>query len=669
MASDALSNTQQLKFTPQTLFPFNFFQMLGLDTYNPDEVADQRRCVYGRNFRVFNPGSFLERSAISKRQGHIFYSVPVGETVDQQITSTTGASAFAVTTITWIAQKITAGANGSLTRIDVNIENISSGTGPLIVAFYSNSGSAPGTLLATSSIPNSSITGSLQYLTARFIEAPTVVSGTVYWVVCYIQSDGSNSYGWSSTTSASTALISTNSGNTWSTQTFAMNVKTYLSTSGGVKGMTRFYRSTASPQSVFAQGTNLYTVNDVTGATTSIKSGLNASSLFYDWANVNDFLYIVNGFDGPQKWDGTTESTETITGGGTLPNASQVELYANHLFYLQPNTNFVSFTDAGSFDAIQATSFLYIPSPKTADPVTKEVAYGGNMTFFTRNTKYTLLGTDLTSFTVRQATAKKGAVGPDAVCTDQQFIYFMSGDYHIYAYNGGTDTKLSSERIQSLLRNSANTATIKLEVHDKKLFVHYTPSGQTNNRQRLVWDLVFSEWLNDEDVYTGYGIEWNSQSDTGQWIQASSVVGALYYGDQGYNDVGKPIAMDWWSKYLSYGNPAARHRVKRHYVFLQGEDGNYDVDCQVDEDNLNSPTSNLVNVNVANNLYGVGGHIYGSIANGGSGLIYGDSVLYPIRLNVPGQYYKTQFRFVNSGVDQPVDILGWSDYVLFKKPR
>lgn len=638
--------------------------MLGLDTYNPDEVADQRRCVYGRNFRIFNPGSFLERSAISKRQGHSFYSVPVGETVDQQITSTTGAADQPIGVVTWIAQPYTAGATGNLTRVDVRLKN-TSGTGPVIFAIYSDNSGAPGTLLGTSSIPNSSVTSSYQYLSARYIEAPAQTNGTVYWIVGYIQSDGANSYNWSSSTSASTAKTSVNSGNTWSSAAFEMNIKTYVSTSGGVKGQTRFYRSNASPQTVFAQSTNVYTVNDVTGAITSIASGMNTSSLSYDWISVNDILYFVNGFDTPRKWDGTTESIA----GGLPPNAGQVELYANHLFYLEPNTNFVVFSDAGSYESIQSTSFLYIPSPKTSDSVIKMIVYGGNLSFITRNTKYTLFGTDLTSFTLKEATAKKGAVGPDAVCTDQQLIYFMSNDYHIYAYNGGTDTKLSSERIQSLLRNSASTSTVKLEVHDKKLFVHYTPAGQTNNRQRLVWDLVFSEWLNDEDVYTGYGIEWNSQSDTGQWIQASSVVGALYFGDTGYNDLGKPIAFDWWSKYLSYGNPAAKHRVKRHYVFLQGEDGNYNVDCQVDEDNLNSPTSNLVNINVASNIYGVGGDVYGTVTNGGSGLIYGDSVLYPLRLNVPGQYYKTQFRFVNSGIDQPVDILGWSDFVLFKKPR
>lgn len=664
MASTKLTSSQSIKVSPQNLYPFEFFAMAGLDMYSPDEVASPNRCVYGRNFRVYNPGSFLQRSALSKRQGHIFYSVPVGETVDQQITSTTGAANQSVGLISWIAQKFTAGATGNLTRLDLNLKNTLSGTGPLVIVLYSNVSSSPGVVLGTSSVANSSITSSYQYLTARFIEAPAVSSGTTYWVVAYIQNDGSNYYQWSSSTSASTAKTSSNSGTTWSSASFEMNLKTYVATAGGIKGVTRFYRSTASPQTVFGAATNVYTVNDVTGAVTSIKSGLSASSTSYDWVNVNDKLYFVNGFDSPQVYDGTSV---TVAGGSPL-TASQIELYADHLFYMDPNTNYVQYSEAGVYETIDATAFLYIPSPKTADPTIKMISYGGNLTFLTRNTKYTLFGTDLSSFTLKEATAKRGAVGSDAVCTDQQFIYFMSVDYHIYAYNGGTDTKLSSERIQSILKNVANTSSIKLYVHDKKLFVSYTPSGQTVNEHRLVWDLVFNEWMNDESTYTSYGIEWNSQSDTGQWILGSSEVGTLYYGDQGYNDLGKPIAFDWWSNYMSFGQPAAKHRVKRHYVFLQGEDGNYNVDCQVDEDNLNSPTSNLINVNVAANIYGAGA-VYGTVANGGTGLTYGDGVLTPIRISVYGQYYKTQFRFVNYGIDQPVDILGWTDYVLFKKPR
>ena len=664
MSKTALSTTQVQNFSPQKLFPFSFFDLLGLDTYTPDELADPRRCVYGRNFRLFAPSSTTKRLAIAKRQGHAFYSVPVGETIDQQITSTTGASTQAVGMITWVAQKITAGSSGSLTKIDVNIKNSAGGTGPMIVALYSGS-SGPSTLLATSSIPAASITSSLQYLSARFIEAPAVVSGTSYWVVCYIQSDGSNNYDWSSTTSATTAKISSDSGNTWSSTSFAVNIKTYISTSGTVKGLVRYYSSTASPIQLFAFGTNVYSVNDITGATTSIKSGLNSSATVYDWSIVNNKTYFVNGFDAPQVYDGSTVAAV----GGSPPIADNVEVHANCLFLLQPGTNYCVFSDPGSYETFSATSFIYFPSPKTADPVIKIVSVQGVLYCFTRNTKYLLFGTALANFVLKESPASKGAVSSTAITKNEESTYFMSDDYHIYAFSGGKDTRLSSERVASILRNTANLSKIKLFVNDKKLFVSYTPTGQTNNQNRLVYDLVFDEWLSDEETYTNYGIGWNSQSDTNQFVLGSSLVGALYYGDTGYNDLGKPIKFDWWSKYMSFGSPAAKHRIKRYYPFLQGEDGNYSVDCQVDQDNRNTPASNPVNISIATHRYGDTGLIYGSIADGGSGLTYGSGVLGPTRISVPGSYHKTQFRFVQSGVDNQVGVLGFMLYVLPKMPR
>ena len=108
------SSGQTTKTSPQNLYPFNFFSLKGLDMYTPDELADSSRCVYGRNFRLFAPADDTKRIAITKRNGHSFYSVPIGETVDTQITVTTGAADQQMTTINWLAQKVTAGATGRL---------------------------------------------------------------------------------------------------------------------------------------------------------------------------------------------------------------------------------------------------------------------------------------------------------------------------------------------------------------------------------------------------------------------------------------------------------------------------------------------------------------------------------------------------------------------------
>lgn len=653
--SKTKATTTTVSIAPQKLYPFQFFTLLGLDSYNPDEVADGRRCVYGRNFRLYDPGNTSQRVALSKRKGHIVYSTPVGETVDQQITSTTGGADQSVGLVTWIAQKFTAGASGNLTKIDVRLKNTASGTGPLIVALYTDS-SGPSSLLATSSIPSASLTSSYQYLSARFIEAPAVASSTSYWVVCYIQTDGSNSYAWSSTTSATTAMTSADSGNTWSAASFAMNLKTYVSTAGSVLGLHRFYRSAASPIQLFAFGTNIYSVNDSTGAVTSIKSSLSSSATFYDFAPVNDKVYFVNGQDSPQVYDGSTVAAV----GGSPPVADNAEVHVNRLFLLQPNTNYVVFSDAGTYETFGATSFLYVPSPKTADPVIRMVSVQGTMYFFTRNTKYLLYGTDLTSFVLKESPSSKGAVSASAICKTEENTYFMSDDYHVYAFDGAKDTRLSSERVASILRNIANFSSIRLYADDKKLYVSYTPTGHTTNHHRLVYDLVFGEWLSDEETYTGYGISWNSQSDTGQFVVSSSRVGALYYGDSGYNDLGKPIKFDWWSKYMSFGAPAAKHRVKRFYVFLQSQSTNQSIDCQVDVDEQNSPASHPVAVQGTGPVWG--SFIWGSATWGTTNFIRQ-------RISIPSSNYKHQFRFVQSGVDNKVALEGFVAYVLPKPPK
>lgn len=656
MAKRASTLPKTTRISPQNLFPFEFFNLLGIDTYTPDELSDSRRAVYARNFRMYDPSNNTRRVATSKRTGHAFYTVPVGETVDQQLTSVTGAADQSAAPVTWLAQPFTAGASGSLTKLDINLKNTASGTGPLIVALYSSVSSAPGVLLGKSSITSASITASYQYLSARFIEAPTVTSGTTYWVVCYVQSNGTNNYKWSSNTAATTALTSANSGTTWASTAYALNLKTYVSTSGGIKGMHRFYRTAGSPVELFAHGTSLYTVNDGTGAVTAIKTGLNSSATNYDFVSVNDKTYFVNGVDSPLVYNGTTVAAV----GGSPVVSDNAEVHANMLFLLQPGTNYCIFSDPGAYETFGVTSFIYFPSPKTADPVIKVVSVAGVLYCFTRNTKYLLYGTSLLSFVLKESPSSKGAVSATAIAKDEEATYFVSNDYHIYSFDGAVDTKLSSERVAGFLRNTANLSSIKLYIDDKKLYISYTPASQSANHHRLVWDLVFHEWLNDEEVYTGYGESWNSQSDTGQTVVGSSVVGALYYGDTGYNDLGKPIKFDWWSKYMSFGSPAAKHRVKRYYTFLQSEATSHNVDCQVDVDGANSPTSNLVSVSAGGSLWGTA--VWGAFTWGVANFIR-------TRINIPGANYKHQFRFVEEGADTQVNLLGYTAYVQPKRPN
>jgi hypothetical protein len=241
------------------------------------------------------------------------HSVAAGETLDQSVTSTTGSADQSFNSVTRLAQKVTTTTAGRLPRLEPRLKNDASATGTVIVELWTNNSGVPGSLLARSSVASGNITTAYAYMDTRYAVAPTLAASTVYWIVCYVQNTGTGSYKWSSTTSATTALVSTNSGSTWSSTSYALNFKQYYATDSPSKGLYRAYKSDGTKVTLMAHDTTLYSVDNVTGALTAIKTGLSASATDYRFQIANDVVYYVNGYDGYRKWDFTTESQVNTT--------------------------------------------------------------------------------------------------------------------------------------------------------------------------------------------------------------------------------------------------------------------------------------------------------------------------------------------------------------------
>ena len=141
----------------------NFFTLGGLNLYAPDELMKDNESPYANNFRIFQADSQEARVSVSKRQGHKFYSVPIGETERGKVDSTTGAADKSISGINWLAQKLTVSAAGRLTKVELNLKNLT-GTGPLLVDIYSEVSSAPGVKLASSSISAATFTSTYAYI-------------------------------------------------------------------------------------------------------------------------------------------------------------------------------------------------------------------------------------------------------------------------------------------------------------------------------------------------------------------------------------------------------------------------------------------------------------------------------------------------------------------------
>lgn len=615
---------------------------LGLNTTSPYTQLKDGVSPYFYNVRLYARNSTDRRIAVGTRKGPGFYTVPVGETVDQQQTSTTGAADQTVTNTTWVGKKFTAGATGSLTKVDINIKTGTSPTQHLIVKIYSDSGGSPSTCLATSSILITDVSSTYAYETARFVEAPGVVSGTSYWIVAYQQAGGTGNYLWSSTTNASTGKTSTNSGGTWSDASVDFNAKTYVSTDGKLLGAGRFTPSSGTNKTVLAHGTNVYSVNDLTGAVTSISSGLSASATEYYFDQSNDKIYWVNGYDVPKTWDGTTVADVT----GSPPNGKYLAFHKNRLFLVDPNNpTKVVYSELGDYNTYESTYFFYAPSPKSGDPITGLKVFQDNLIVFTRKTKWVLYGDDPGNFVLRQASGKKGAVAQATIQTDPNYVYFLSDD-GVYRFNGSAD-ELMSDAIQNEIDSINDKTKCSAVVHNNYYRLYYPSLTSADVDSCILWDSNNKFWLRDSGTYIDRPFV--LEDDT--LVEGSSVTGALYYAEQQYSDLGRPIDFKYWTKY--YGDGLRKIFLRRIIPAIRLQTQPYDLDVLIDIDQRNNtPLSYTVSAQASGDTWG-GGETWGGGAEWGSATVSNPKTMQGT------EAFWHQIRFEQNGVDTPVELLSF----------
>lgn len=623
---------------------------VGLNTTAPYTQLKDGESPYFYNCRLYARNASDRRVAIGTRKGPGFYSVPLGETVDQQQTSTTGAADQSVGTGTWYGKKFTAGASGRLTKVELRLKTGTSPTQHLMVAIYSDTAGSPGTLLATSSILSSAITGSYAYVVSRFIEAPVVASASSYWIVSYMQMGGTGSYNWSSTTNATTAKTSSNSGGTWATTAFDLNAKTYVSTNSKYLGGTRYTPSNATAKTVIAHGTNVYTVSDVDGTTSSIKSGLSGSATDYYFAQSNDQLFTTNGQDAPQYWDGTTWATV----GGTPPTSKFCIFHKNRLFLVDStNPSRIVFSNLSDYQTYASTNFIYVPAPKSGDPITGWVVFQDNLVIFTRKTKWILYGDDPGNFILRQSSGKKGSVNQSCIASDPNYVYFLSDD-GIYRYNGSQD-QLISDKIQTEVDNIADKTKTSGVVHNNYYRLYYPAGAATANNSCLLWDSINSFWLRDSNTL----IDKPFVTETNSLIEGSSLVGAVFNAEQAYSDLGKPLAFEYRTKYFGDGLRKIFFRRVVPSVRLQTQPYNLNVYIDLDQRN-NIPLQYTIAAQASGDTWG-GGFLWGSTFTWGSAIVSTPNTLRG------SEAYWEQVRFVQTGVDTPVEILSYALQIRIRK--
>ena len=122
--------------------------------------------------------------------------VALAGTLDQQQTDGSGGNS-AIFSGQSDAQTFTAGLSGGVDQVDLQLQKALTPT-PLSVEIRNVSGGVPGDMvLASQSVPGSSVPGSPAFVPIHFANPAPVVAGTQYAIVAYSSTNITNDYGWS----------------------------------------------------------------------------------------------------------------------------------------------------------------------------------------------------------------------------------------------------------------------------------------------------------------------------------------------------------------------------------------------------------------------------------------------------------------------------------------
>lgn len=612
-------------------------------------------------FPLNNGGSNLLRSAqnarittygeYETRKGIDFHSVAVGETIDQQQTSTASANTTEITYNNRIAQKFTAAASGRMTKVDVRIKNINSAHGTVMIELWTDSGGTPTLLQATSSIAEATVSGTFAYRTAYFNEAPVVSSGSSYWLVFYVQAESDNSYTLSTTTNTTLSKSSLDNGKTWTSNSFSINFKEYYTTSSGVKGLYRAYKSDGTKVTLFVSGTTLYSVDNNTGALTTVKSGLNALATRYHFELMNDIVYYVNGYDGYRKWDFTTESQVNAT------NYNGICEHKGLMFFIDvTDPNRVVFSEFGTPETFTSTDWIEVPAPKTGDPVVALTPLNGYLFISTLNNRYILTGTDRDSFALTEAPDQHGTYTTETITVDKNYMYYLSND-GVYRSNG-SEAQLLSENVYQELVSLPNKDSCTLQINNGRLYLWYRSSSSGVNDECLVWNLNFSgktDTVESRDTKTYVSRAFSAFQDDHVLLVGSSLVGQVFWQEKPSNDftnAGGLIEFELSTNYMPFTSPAVLKEIRYWEPRFAAQTESYSISCEYAYDLRNNWTLyDEQNVQGSGNRYGTG-------LTYGSGMLYGTTSELQSYNYVPGEYRRIALRYKHYATRQPHTFLG-----------
>lgn len=623
------------------------YDLQGLNQVAPDQVMPKGKSPYTINARRYARNPDENRVAIRSRYGSQKLSTPVSEAAGVQNTGSVIGD-VPITADKWQAFQITASSTGVLSRFDLYVKKAAGTGGYLILEFYDNNSGFPGELIAETSIKPSDVAETYGYISSYLMDAPEHVNGAIYWVRARIQDLGAGAYYLGQTTGSNSILTTEDAAATYtSIPTSSARYKAYVAPEGLIKGFTRRYPQNAQNRTIFAFNNDIISVPDNPATPVVLDAGVvHTEATKVRFAQVDDKTIWVDGFNPARWWDGNTPPS-AISNVPGIP--THVLVYQNRLLFVPKNDpTRVNFSALYDFTSYPSVNFFYVPEPKSPDHITAWQVFQDGVVIFTHETKHNVFGSDISTFTRKQAVGTKGAVSQEATAVDRNYIYFMADDKQIYRYNGVSDDLISGP-VEPELQSILDTSKVSFHIYRNQLRVYYNKNPDDKVTHMLLFDIELDDWFMDTGRAVMGSLEWTN--DDNELIEFSSRMGQMFFGERGNSDLGKAIDFKYWTSYQNFGSGAAKDRIKRFRPVVRPSDSAYNLLVGRDIDFNNTP-------DMRNYLVDSGGAKWGSF-KWGDGTKWGGVKMIDKPAAMSGRGKHTQFRFEHKGVDQSVELYGY----------
>lgn len=387
------------------------------------------------------------------------------------------------------------------------------------------------------------------------------------------------------------------------------------------------------------------------------------------FVQANNRLYIFNGIDAVWRLDNTTW-TQLATG-APFSGANNIGRYAVFHkgalyvagFFSDQDLVMVSGDSTGSLNDQENFTGGWSYSINKRDStgaITGLIKFNDYVYVAKQNSFTSMIGTS-TSMSLQDKEINLGCVAPRSLATDGTYIYFLAGDGHIHAYDGGiNEYKISDiipETMSGLNSTKYSTACGIYHKKENQYLLSVANGSDTTNTLTLMFDLNEStvatedpngHWFSKfSGIVPSVWIEFSSTSTTPDLIfgegREDSKTYTMYSGT---SDNGVAIESYYITKSFSAGEPERDKRWKELFVDAY-QSGDWELYCYYATDGQSSfvaTTPQSINLSNPSTLPFTLPHVIdaGFIATYNTVLLYTDSryIAFKFSISTLNQFFR-----------------------------